>query len=206
MDASIPPRQYRSPRRRAQAETTRRGILAAAQRLFTESGFASVTMEAIARAAGVSVATVYLNFAGRAAIVAALAEEVVSAPDLNVELAVAAGDPVELARAGAGIIRRLNERSWQIADILRGAHGSDEELAELWLAWQERHLYAMRRAVESLVARDALRPGLAPDEAVDVLYALAGTEVYRSLVRERGWSPERYEDWLFRTIRTELVG
>ncbi|HEU5424626.1 MAG TPA: hypothetical protein VFU72_13865, partial [Nitrolancea sp.] len=90
--------------------------------------------------------------------------------------------------------------------ILRGAHGSDEELAELWLAWQERHLYAMRRAVESLVARDALRPGLAPDEAVDVLYALAGTEVYRSLVRERGWAPERYEDWLFRTIRTELVG
>jgi hypothetical protein len=55
-------------------------------------------------------------------------------------------------------------------------------------------------------ARGALRPGLTLDEAVDVYYALAGTDVYRSLVRERGWSPERYEHWLFEFGCRELLG
>jgi hypothetical protein len=60
--------------------------------------------------------------------------------------------------------------------------------------------------VAALRARGALRPGLAPDEAVDILYALTGTDVYRALVRERGWSPARYQRWLFRLGCRELLG
>ena len=40
-------------------------ILAAAKRMFLESGFGAVSMDAIARAAGVSKATVYAYFAGK---------------------------------------------------------------------------------------------------------------------------------------------
>ncbi len=40
--------------------------------------------------------------------------------------------------------------------------------------------------------------------AADMFYALAGTEVYRALVQERGWSPEQYERWLFETACREL--
>jgi TetR/AcrR family transcriptional regulator, mexJK operon transcriptional repressor len=40
-------------------------ILAAAKRMFLESGFGAVSMDAIARAAGVSKATVYAHFAGK---------------------------------------------------------------------------------------------------------------------------------------------
>lgn len=163
-------------------------------------------MEAIAHAADVSVATVYLHFAGRAAIVEALVEAMVAAPDLSVERVIQELDPVEKLRIGAHIIRQLNERAWPIVDILRDARGSDERLTELWAVWQERHLQAMRRGVASIAEVDALRAGLSADEAADILYAVAGPEVYRALVRERVWLPQRYEDWLFRIACRELLG
>ena len=53
-------------------------ILAAAERAFLAQGFGAVSMDAIARAAGVSKATVYAHFAGKeelfGAIVADLSE------------------------------------------------------------------------------------------------------------------------------------
>lgn len=205
MGRSTPRRHYHSPERRAQADATRKRILTAAARLFEEMGYAATTMEAIARAAGVSVATVYLNFSGRAAIVEALAEEIVAAPELSVEQVLAEPDPAEQLRRGAAIICRLNERSWLVTDILRGAHGGDETLERLWRQWQQRHLDAMRRAVDSLAVGGALRSGLSPDGAADILYALAGPDVYRALVGERGWAPERYEAWLFNTASAALL-
>jgi AcrR family transcriptional regulator len=199
-------RSYNSPQRAEQANATRARILAAAEELFADRGYAAVTMEGVARQAGVSLATVYLYFPGKAAIVAAMAAAIVAAADLSVERVERETDPVRQLRLGAAIMRRLNERSWLVADILRCAHGGDEGLTKIWTLWQQRHLDAMRRAVAALQARGGLRVGLAPDEAVDVLYALTGTDVYRALVRERGWSHDRYERWLFRQSCTELLG
>ena len=162
-------------------------------------------MEAIAREARVALATVYLHFAGRAAMVGALAEEIVSAPELSVEQVIQDLDPAEQARVGARIMRQLNERAWLVADILRSHRGQDRELERLWILWQERHLDAMRRAAEAIAARGGLRPGLSVEAATDALYALMGTEVYRALVLERGWTPARYERWLFEAASRELL-
>lgn len=200
------PRRYISPQRDEQSNATRRRILAAAEHLFARDGFAAVSMPRIAEHAGVSLATVYLYFAGKVAIVGALADELVAAPDLSVEQVEREADPIRQLRRGAGIMRRLNERSWLVADILRGAHATDEHLSRVWTLWQRRHAEAMRRAMEAVQARGGLRPGLALDEAVDVFYALTGTDVYRALVRERGWSPARYQRWLFRIGCRELLG
>jgi AcrR family transcriptional regulator len=203
--APSPRRRYHSPKRRQQAGATRRRILAAAERLFAERGFATVTMEAIARAAGVSLATLYLHFGGRAAVVGALAEEIVAAPELSVEQVVREADPVEQLRIAARTMRQLNERSWLVTDILRSQQGSDPEVARLWALWQQRHLSAMRRGTAALAERGGLRPGLSAEAAADVFYAVAGTEVYRALVQERGWSPEHYERWLFELACRELL-
>jgi AcrR family transcriptional regulator len=200
------PRRYSSPARIEQANATRRRILAAARQLFTLDGFAAVTMPRIAEQAGVSLATVYIYFPGKGAIVEAMAEELVAMPDLSVEQVEREADPVRQLRRGAGIIRRLNERAWLLADILRDAHGTDERLAQVWAVWQQRHLEANRRVVEALQCRGGLRRGLRVDEAVDFLYAVCGTDVYRALVRERGWSPARYQQWLFRLGCKELLG
>lgn len=199
-------RSYHSPQREEQANATRRRILAEAAALFAGQGFSAVTMQAIARQAGVSLATVYLYFPGKAAIVETLAEEIVAAPDLSVEHLERETDPIEQVRLGAAIIRLLNERSWLVTDILRSARGTDDRLAHVWAIWQQRHDQAIRRAVDAIEARGSLRQGLAADEATDILYALAGTEVYRTLVGERGWTSERYERWLFRLGCRELLG
>ena len=202
---ATPRRRYASPQREEQANATRRRILAAAEQCFAADGFAAVTMPRIAEHAGVSLATVYLYFPGKAAIVAALADTIVAAPDLSVERVEHEPDPIRQLRIGARNIRRLNERSWLVADILRSGHGTEEGLARVWSLWQQRHDHAIRRGVEAVHARGRLRPGLALDEAVDVFYALAGTDVYRALVRERGWSPARYERWLFHLACRELL-
>jgi AcrR family transcriptional regulator len=200
-----PTRRYHSPKREQQVGATRRRILAAAERLFAAQGYAAVTMETIAREAGVSLATIYLHFSGRAAVVGALAEAIVAAPELSVEQVAENPDPVEQLRVGARVMRQLNERSWLIVDILRSQQGSDPELARLLALWLQRHLEAMRRAVAAIAATGSLRPGLDPDEAVDALYALAGTTVYRALTEERGWSPEQYEQWFFALACRELL-
>jgi AcrR family transcriptional regulator len=177
-----PRRSYVSPSRTEQVNATRRHILSAAESLFAEHGFATVTMGAIAKRAGVSPANLYLYFPGKVALVAALAEEIVAAPDLSVEHVERETDPVHQLRVAAANIRQLNERSWLVAEVLRSAQGSGQGLTEVLITWQRRHLDAIKRGIVSLESRGALREGLAVDEAVDVFYALAGTEVYRALV------------------------
>ncbi len=199
-------RSYNSVRRSEQAGATRARILETAESLFISLGYAAVTMENIARHASVSIATAYLYFPGKAAIVEAMAEAVVSAADLSVEQIERETDPVEQLRSGARIIRLLNERSWLVADILRSARGSDEGLRTVWETWQQRHLAANRRAVTALDATCGLRAGLGIDAAADAFYALAGPDVYQALVHERGWSADRYERWMFRLGGTELIG
>jgi len=201
-------RDYHSPKRQQQASATRRRILAAAERLFAAQGYTAVTMDSIAREASISLATLYLHFAGRVAVVGALAEEIVAAPELSVEQVEQVdtnADSVEQVRVGAHIMRRVNERTWLVADLLRSQRGSDPELERLWTRWRQGHLDALRRAAEAIALRGGLRPGLSVEAAADILYALAGTDVYRALTQERGWTPEQYESWLFEASCREIL-
>src|SRR3954466_15151548 len=72
MPEPVKPRRYDSPRRRAQAEATRREILDAAERLFLRDGYATTTMAAIAKEAGVALKTVYLAFETKSGVLRAL--------------------------------------------------------------------------------------------------------------------------------------
>lgn len=200
------PRVYNSPQRARQANETARQILDSSSALFAERGYSAVTIAEIARTAGVSVATVYIYFSGKAAIVAAMADEIVAGADLSVEHVERESDAAAQLRTAAHIIRILNERSWLVTDILRSAHGTDPHLANVWASWQERHLHAVSRGIKAIDAQGGLRSGLALDEAIDIFYALAGSDVYRALVRDRGWSPDRYERWLFGLARVQLAG
>src|SRR5215218_10316950 len=60
---------------RADAARNRRRVLAAAQRLFADHGPAGVSLEAVAREAGVGKATLFRRFPDRHALIAALLDE-----------------------------------------------------------------------------------------------------------------------------------
>jgi TetR/AcrR family transcriptional regulator, mexJK operon transcriptional repressor len=64
----------RSEREEAPAASKAESILAAAKRTFLQSGFGAVSMDAIAREAGVSKATVYAHFAGKEELFGAVIE------------------------------------------------------------------------------------------------------------------------------------
>ncbi|OAI41824.1 hypothetical protein AYO38_03480 [bacterium SCGC AG-212-C10] len=198
-------RTYTSPDRVHGARATARAILAAAEVLFVREGYASVTMKQIASEAGVAPATVYLHFNGKGAIVRALAEAITDAPDLSVTRVEGEGSVEGQLRTAVSILQHLNERSWAVVEILRSHSGAEPEMNVLAQEWQQRHFDAVRRGVGAVANAGRLRPGVTVEQAADILYAIAGTDVYRSLVRERGWTAAEYGSWLTQFIESQLL-
>jgi hypothetical protein len=52
----------------------------------------------------------------------------------------------------------------------------------------------------------AVRPGLDPGTAADLLFALASPELYLLLVATRNWTPSHYQQWLAQTLTQQLLG
>ncbi|MDT5365980.1 MAG: hypothetical protein QOC62_411 [Mycobacterium sp.] len=198
-------RRYSSPVRQDQRNRTQLAILQAAEALCRKRGYGATTMQAVADSAGVSLPTVYLYFRSKPDLVRSLADLVTSSADLSVEHVLAEPDPNRQLQIGAGILRALHERSEVIADILRTASGADPKLSREWKRWQERHLAAVGAVAQSLAKRKALRTGLDVASATDVLYTIGGPETFRQLVRERGWTPTHYEEWLAEAGRRLLL-
>jgi hypothetical protein len=53
--------------------------------------------------------------------------------------------------------------------------------------------------------RGHLRDGVSPEEARDVLWAHSSVELWDLLVRQRGWSDERYGAWLGQQLVAALL-
>src|SRR4051795_9962842 len=65
-------RTYDAPSRRASAARTRERICRAAETLFLRDGYARTTIRAVAKAAGVAEATIYLAFPNKGALLDAV--------------------------------------------------------------------------------------------------------------------------------------
>ncbi|HSP09590.1 MAG TPA: helix-turn-helix domain-containing protein [Candidatus Dormibacteraeota bacterium] len=189
-------RGYSSPARQANRNRTQLAILQAAEAVFRARGYGAATMQAVADSAGVSLPTVYLHFRSKPDLLRSLADLVTSSVVLSVEHVLAETDPKRQLEIGAGILRTLHERSEVVADVLRSASAADRKVSREWGRWQERHLAAVGAVARSLAARRALRRDVDVAGATDILYAIGGPDTFRQLVRERGWTPERYERWL----------
>ena len=198
-------RRYRSPRRTEQASATQREIMEAARRLFSAQGYGSTTMEAVAGAADISVATVYLSFGSKFGLLSALVNDAAEDPSLDVQQVLNAVGLERQLAIGVHLIRQLHERTVPISGILRSGRGTDPRLAELWDDWRARHLAAVSQVARHLVAAGLLRGGVDHGKATDVLYTLAGSETYRQLVIERGWRPDQFEEWLTDAVRQLLL-
>jgi AcrR family transcriptional regulator len=198
-------RGYSSPARREKRNLTQLAILKAAEAVFKTRGYGAATMQSVADSAGVSLPTVYLYFRSKPDLVRSLADLVTSSADLSVEHVLAEPVPNRQLQIGAGTLRALHERSEVVADILRTASGADLKVSREWKRWQQRHLAAVGAVAQSLAKKQALRRDLDVASATDILYAIGGPETFRQLVRERGWTPERYERWLAEAGRRLLL-
>jgi TetR/AcrR family transcriptional regulator, regulator of autoinduction and epiphytic fitness len=205
-------RRYDNSRRQAQARATRRTVIQAAQRLFSEHGYPAATIEAIAEAADTPLPTVYRLCGSKRALLTAVLDTSLGGDDQPiafadrpaVRAARAEPDPVKMLDAFARIARELMDRSSAIQHVLATAAQVDAEAAELLAEIRRQRHTGQSRIVAALDAKGALDPRLDTSEAADIVYALLSPEVHRILTVERGWPADRYERWLARSLATLL--
>jgi AcrR family transcriptional regulator len=200
-------RAYKSLTRQRQAHETRGRIVEATRQLLEAEGYAGMTVEAVARRAEVAVQTVYAVFGSKTGILAELLNQTTFGADYEntVQEILEEKDPEKRLRGAARIARQIHDAQLAGFDLLRGAGVVAPELARLEQE-RERIRYDREEAM-ILSLRDAkrLRPGLGYRAARDILWTLTGSDVYRMLVRERGWSSRRYQDWLADTLVHSLL-
>ena len=96
----------------------------------------------------------------------------------------------------AAFLATVQERLAPLFLVIRGAAESDKDAAGLWAGLGAQKLAGMTMLAEDLAGTGVLAPGRSVEEARDELWALGAIELYELLVGQRGWSPERYRDWL----------
>jgi AcrR family transcriptional regulator len=195
-------RRYESPRRREQAAATRLAILEAAERLFERDGYAATTMAAIAAEARVALKTVYVGFETKSGVLRALwnlrlrAGEDAPVSELPVYRAVLdEPDPERQLRLNARNSREGKLRVGALAEVIRSAAPSDPDIAALWERIGTEYHANQRAIVANIADKGALREELDVERGADVLWSLNHPTLWQLLVRERGWTPEHYEQW-----------
>jgi AcrR family transcriptional regulator len=207
------PRSYHSPRRQEQAAATRQAILEAAQRLFEHQGYAATSMPAIAAEAGVALKTVYVVFETKAGLLHALWEARLGGDEEAIPVLQRAWyrrvleepSPERKLRLVADQARVVKTRSGALLEVIRNAASVDTEIAALWTSIQTKLHDVQHSIVEKLHQQDALAGGLDVDTATDLLWTLNHPAQWQLLVRERGWTAQRYEQWLGDIFCSQLL-
>ena len=207
------PRHYDNSGRAAQALRTRRRVIAAAHELLLEQGYAATTISQIARRAGVSAETVYKGFGSKAALTKQVYDIALAGDDEpvpmrdrpEIQAMLAEPDPRQKVARYAALARQLGARLGPLLALLLGARATDPDLDAFARTTADERLAGTTALVGHLADAGALRPGLDPERARDLLWALISPELYQLLVAERGWPPEDYERWLADAIADELL-
>ncbi len=199
--------------RQARTRLARAAVVAAARTLFLERGYAATTIEAISDRSDVPPATVYRLFSSKLGILKELFNVSIAGDDDAVPLTdrphvralIADQDPRKQLAGFVGISRGIMARTEPVYRILVSAAGSDPDAAALLAEQTRQRQQGQGGIARALAHAGVLRPGLSESDAADIIHALMSPEVYRLLVGDRGWPPERYEQWLSGTLIDQLL-
>jgi TetR/AcrR family transcriptional regulator, regulator of autoinduction and epiphytic fitness len=206
-------RRYESAYRQEQAQQTRRAILNAAATLFVEPGYAATPLTAIAAAAGVAIQTVYKTFGSKQALLSALVDVTVAGDDEPVALADrqfvaeirAETDARTKLRRYARHLAETHARQAQVILALAAAATADPDAAAIWRKNLDDRRNGMAGFAADLASTGELRPDHTVETAADVLWLAMDVRNYDWLVRQRGWSPERFQHWYVDTVAATLL-
>jgi hypothetical protein len=104
--------------------------------------------------------------------------------------------PADAAAAFAAMCRQIFDRAAEVLHVATLAAADDPEIAAMARGGAEGRLIDMRRAVTALADQGFIRSGISTTDAIDHVWALTSAETYLACIRERGWTPARYERWL----------
>ncbi|MDH4145135.1 MAG: TetR/AcrR family transcriptional regulator [Acidimicrobiia bacterium] len=191
----------------------RKAVLDAARTLFVDRGYGATTIEAISAASEIPEATLYRLFSSKKGILKALIDTSVAGDDEPVPVAERghvrplfdAARPADVLAQLAAVSVDINSRTAPIYRILVGAASSDADAATILDELTRQRQQGQGRVASALAEGNALRAGLGARDAGDIIHALASPELYRLLVVDRAWPPERYRQWLAEALTDQLL-
>ena len=90
----------------------------------------------------------------------------------------------------------IHRRSGPVLRALRDGMASDPDLRPVWDEMEAWRLDGQGRFVAMLADKGAIRRDLSIDAARDIVWTLCSLAVHDLLVVDRGWTSERYQEWL----------
>jgi AcrR family transcriptional regulator len=202
---------YDSSLRRERARARRAAVLDACRAELEHSGYAGLTVRAVAERASVSPETVYKAFGGKHELVKALYDVTLAGDDEPVPLAerpevralLGGTDPVAKVAGYARLARQISERLGVITAALSA--GGAEAAAITGQTGAER-LAGVTAFVRHLESTGGLGAGVDPVAAAEACWVLTAPEVYRLCTSVRGWTGDAYEAWLTRMMTAAVLG
>jgi len=203
-------RVYRSALRAEQARRTRAGVLDAAGSCFLARGYAATTMKDVAAEAGVSVQTVF-GQGSKASLLLGCVDRALVGDDEEVPLAqrdlfvrlVSAPDRETKLAAARDLARTYVPQTVPILRVFADAATGDAEIAEAWAEYERRRLQDARIMIESF--EPWLREGLDVDTATEIFWGLFSHVPAVTFVWGRGWSVDRYTEFLVDAVARLLL-
>jgi AcrR family transcriptional regulator len=206
MSEDIIKRPYHSPLRKAQAKATRVKVLDAALGLFARHGYGATSIASVAREAGVVPETIYAAFGSKRGIIDGLVATALppgAVAELQAAWAARAGDPRGQLSLVAAFAADFWSRNDALAAVFRQGTG-DAEIGHEWSTRQAARRELLGGLVAAWPATD-LRPGIDHRAAADLVWALASDELFHLLVRECGWTADRFRAWLADALVREVL-
>jgi AcrR family transcriptional regulator len=199
-----PRRPYDSSGRQAHARQNRAAVLAAARRRFLADGYVATTVGAVAEEAGVSPETVYKAFGNKPGLLKAVVDVANVGDDEPVPML--ERDVVRRIREEPDPRRKLRDFSEGYAEraqrsvpmqlVVRDAAATDPAAAAVWAQLAAERVTGMTAFAQHLDDEGHLRADVTVDEARDVLWAFTSPGLYQLLVVDRGWTLERFAEWM----------
>ncbi|MDQ3176208.1 MAG: TetR/AcrR family transcriptional regulator [Actinomycetota bacterium] len=195
-------RPYNSSRRRAQAEENRSAIVRAARDLFIEQGYGRTTIADIADAAGVSVETIYSAFRNKPTLLHKAWDITVGGDDQDVvfherpEVVAIRNEPdlAERLMLHAAFSTKTAMRIAPFQLMVQSAAEAEPAAAAMLEEIGRQRLAGM--TVMAAGAATTQQLAVTEEECRDVIWSMTDGMLWHRLVNERGWSNERFAEWL----------
>jgi AcrR family transcriptional regulator len=204
-------RPYDSSRRQEQARQTRREILRVAHDLFVAQGYGRTTIADIARAAGVSPETIYATYKNKATLLHRVWDVTVGGDDE--EVVFHERPEVQTIRAEPDLAKRLlmharmatatARRMTPLVLAVQGSSGAEESARDMVEEMDRQRYEGM-----GVMAAEAAKTGqlaVSEQECRDLVWSTTDGLLWHRLVQVRGWTDEKYADWLGRMWVATLV-
>jgi AcrR family transcriptional regulator len=201
------PRAYQSPQRAASARATRLSVLSAARSLFAQHGIDKVTINDIARSAGVSPPTIYALFKSKDGLLQEIIQASLFGNRFQAAQSVMAGvdDAVQLVALTAKVAHAIYASECEELGLVRGASAFSPALKRIESEFEKMRYEMQADRLNLLFAQGRQKIDIDLDSARRIMWMYTSREIYRMLVTEGGWSGERYENWLADTLIKALV-